>query len=174
MVGRKTWAYLAVIVIILALLVWAIGPRAKTSGSASAAPASSFQLRGLDGRTYRLAAWKGRPVLLNFFASWCPPCRAEAPDVAAAARAYGKQVAFVGIDLAKSEASLNDVRAFRDQYHLPYPVLLDESGTVSANYLVRVIPTSFFITRQGTIKSTVVGRLTSAQLAKHLQAILTK
>lgn len=173
MTGKTKGILWAVILVILGVLAWRIISHAKTSVG-SAERATAFQLRGIDGRTYSLASWKGQPVFLNFFASWCPPCRSEAPDLAKAARQYGKAVAFVGIDLTKSENSLADVRAFIKQYHLTYPVLLDESGTTSANYLVRVIPTSIFITRQGTIQSQVVGRISPTQLAAHLKAIMAK
>jgi cytochrome c biogenesis protein CcmG, thiol:disulfide interchange protein DsbE len=107
----------------------------------------------LQGASFDLASARGKPVVVNFFASWCGPCNSEAPDLAAFSKAH-PEVDFVGV-------AVNDQReatqAFVNKYGLDYAIVLDESGTIGNAWGVSGIPTTFVLDRQGALKDTIVG-----------------
>jgi len=111
--------------------------------------APDFTLPNLAGNNVTLSKLRGRAVLINFWATWCPPCRLEMPAIEQTYRKYREQgFVVLAVDLQES-AEL--VQEFVDELGLTFPVLLDESGAVSRRYRVRAIPTSFFVNRQGVI-----------------------
>lgn len=118
------------------------------------APADDFTLRNLDGQPVSLGALRGRPLLINFWAPWCQPCRVEMPVLVRAsqqAQQADPQGGLIVLAVAiKSEA--DSVRAFRKEFALPFPVLLDSDNRVLNRYGVDSIPTSLLIDRQGTIR----------------------
>lgn len=119
--------------------------------------APDFTLDALDGQQVMLSTLRGKVVLINLWASWCPPCRAEMPaidKVYQANRSRGLEVLAVDATNQDSEA---DARAFVQQLGLTFPILLDRGGSVGQRYLLRALPTSFFIDRRGIIRSIVVG-----------------
>lgn len=166
-------AFFAVLVVI-GLLFWGLRPVPKaplTVGTQVGQLAPDFSLQRLDGKgALRLWSLRGHPVWLNFFASWCPPCNAEAPDLAQTAR-QSPGLDLVGIDLTASETSVAKVQAFVQQYDLGYPVLLDTQNAVANRYGVQAIPTSFFIDRQGVIRAEVSMPLYPALIEKYLRKI---
>jgi cytochrome c biogenesis protein CcmG/thiol:disulfide interchange protein DsbE len=109
-----------------------------------------------------LGALKGRPVVLNFWGSWCVPCRTELPILAASARAEGKRVHFVGVDLEDTRAG---AQAFLRRYHVPYPSGFDPGDSVASRYAVGGTPTTVFIDSRGHRVGTVPGALTASRLA---------
>jgi cytochrome c biogenesis protein CcmG, thiol:disulfide interchange protein DsbE len=131
-------------------------------------PAPDFALSTLDGADFRLSAQRGRPVVLNFWATWCPPCRAELPELKSANERYAGQVAVVGVNQAEPAAT---VAKFVPEFGLAFPIPLDQQGDVSRVYGVRSLPTTFFIDRDGIIRQIQNGPLTEATLAQLLGAI---
>lgn len=113
-----------------------------------------------------LAQFKGRPVVINFWASWCPPCRKEMPALAATARRVGANVAFVGIDT-------NDERgaalAFAAKTGVAYPLAFDPHATAGGNYGVYGLPTTFFVSAKGDLVGEQVGGMTSVRLSQLLK-----
>ncbi len=173
---RYGTAIIAVVVLIaaVALIHWGLRPVPKaplTVGTQVGQVAPDFTLPRLDGKgSVRLWALRGKPVWVNFFASWCPPCNAEAYDLAQTAKkSPGLDV--IGVDLTASESSLAKVDAFVTQYGIAYPVLLDENNTVANRYGIQAIPTSFFIDRQGVIRAAVSMPLYPALIKKYLRKI---
>ena len=115
-----------------------------------------FALQRLNGTgTLRLASLRGKAVVLNFWASWCPPCKAEAPVLERLWRQYrGKGVVFVGID---SNDASSDARRFLSAHGITYPVVSDKNGLVAANsYDVADLPVTYFVNRQGRLVGTHV------------------
>ena len=131
-------------------------------------PAPDFALTGTNGQPFKLSDLRGAPVVLNFWATWCPPCRAELPELQAASERLAGQVAVIGVN--QGEAPI-DVRAFTQQLELTFLVPLDTQMDVSRLYLVRSLPTTFFIDRSGVIRHMQVGPLTEATLAQQLRSV---
>ncbi len=117
--------------------------------------APDFQLQSLDGRTFSLSGVRGKPVLLNFWATWCGPCRQEMPYLQEVYEAYSdKGLVMAVVDIGESKA---DVETFLRAAGLSLPILLDSQTSVARQYRVAAIPTSFFIDRDGVIKDKKIG-----------------
>ena len=133
-------------------------------------PAPDFSLQTTAGKPLRLSDMRGKVVVLNFFATWCPPCRAETPDLVSTAGAYGARgVIFVGVDV-KESAQL--VQEFAGAKGVAYTVVLDSDGKVNDSYDVRAIPTTYVIGRDGRILYRQVDQLSGAVLASALNDAL--
>ena len=118
-------------------------------------PAPGFALEGLDSGEVSLAALDGKLVVLNFWASWCGPCRLEMPDFQKTWEEHREQgVVFVGIavDDTASEAS-----KFAEQVGVTYPLALDTTGDVARAYRIRAVPSTYFIDREGKLATTLHG-----------------
>jgi cytochrome c biogenesis protein CcmG/thiol:disulfide interchange protein DsbE len=120
-----------------------------------------------DGRV-ALGDLRGTPVVLNFWASWCVPCKKEAPLFVASASSHRGQVAFLGIDIQDFES---DARHFLASYHVNYVSLRDGGGSTASRYGVTGLPETYFIDRQGRIVAHVPGQVSSAQLAEGVRLI---
>ncbi|MCC7165572.1 MAG: redoxin domain-containing protein [Anaerolineae bacterium] len=117
--------------------------------------APNFALSSTTAETFTLADLKGKVVLVNFWAAWCPSCRAEMPAIDAAYRA-NKDVGFVVLAVDQME-SAEMVKTFGTKYNLSFPLLLDSDGAINRQYLVSALPTSFFIDRRGVIRDMIIG-----------------
>jgi peroxiredoxin len=136
------------------------------------APAPDFSLKTLDGQQATLSQLKGHPVLINFWASWCPPCRLEMPDLVKAYAAH-KAEGFVLLGLnATALDSLPDVTAFVKEFGMTFPVLLDPDGSVEALYRLRGLPLSVFVDRQGIISRLNIGAMSADQIEQYIGEIL--
>lgn len=119
--------------------------------------APEFELGVMNGGEAALQDYSGKVVLLNFWASWCPPCRAEMPAIQQVYESYrsnGFEV--VAINMTHQD-SLPEVKAFTDTYQLTFPVLLDEAGETAFRYRVRALPTTFLIDKDGIIREVMIG-----------------
>ena len=156
---------------LLALLTVNIGgPGAAVDAPVVGRAAPAFDLQTLDGGRMSLTDLRGSPVVLNFWASWCIPCREEAPLLTAAAREYEAQgLRVVGIVYQDSAESAAD---FMDRYGQTYPGLLDPDGRTAIDYGVFGIPETFFIDREGIVRSRQVGPVTEAGLTRQIEDIL--
>ncbi len=159
---RRAYALVAFIFLLGAAWTWANRlPEANAALAArSVAPQKNFAapplgLPALSGEKYALDAFKGQVVLLNFWATWCPPCRAEMPAIDAVYRAK-KDVGFVVLAVDMQEDP-ERVKAFGEQFNLSFPLLLDDDGEVSIRYQIRALPTSYFVDRRGIIREVVIG-----------------
>ena len=131
--------------------------------------APSFSLWGLDGNQHRLADYRGKRVVLNFWATWCGPCRIEMPVLQDAyERLKNSDVVVIGINVAEEDTLARD---FADKLKITFPILLDSDKTVTTQYRVVGLPTSFFIDTQGAIRAVHVGALTSADLEQYLDQL---
>ncbi len=114
-----------------------------------------FQLEDLEGNKRSLSSFKGKVVFLNFWATWCPPCRAE---IASMEKLYkrlkGKGLEIIGVDLQEDKKLVRD---FVNEYKMTYTVLLDTTGRVGQIYGARSIPTSYIIDRNGMIMARTIG-----------------
>lgn len=140
---------------------------ARTAHVGQAAPAWSEP--SLPSGTLTLASLRGKAIYLNFFATWCPPCNEEAPQIDALARSYatrGLQV--VGVDVLENARKAT---AFRTEHHLSYPVVVD-SGTLRDQYEINGLPVHVFIDRGGIVRKVVVGELSPASMRADVESVL--
>jgi thiol-disulfide isomerase/thioredoxin len=125
------------------------------------APAPGFSLGDLRGRSLALSSLRGRAVLLNFWATWCEPCREELPMLDGIARKYAENLSVIGVETGDPGDA---VRSFTDPLALTsITILLDPSFAARDLYLVRGLPTSFFIDSGGTVRRIKIGTLDSAE-----------
>jgi peroxiredoxin len=133
------------------------GPAAELTRPASRTVlAPEFALSDIEGRAQRLADFRGTVVLLNFWATWCPPCRAEMPSMETLYHAY-KEQGFVILAVSSDVQGAAVVQPFMAQYRLSFPSLLDTTGRVHGLYGVRSIPTSYLLDRHGRVVSREIG-----------------
>lgn len=135
-----------------------------------AGPAPDFTLRLFDGGAFHLAEHRRQVVVVNFWASWCVPCRREARRLVVASHTYrDRGVVFVGIDIQDTD---NDARAFLRQYSVQYPNGPDRNSSVSSAFRVVGVPTTYFIDRRGQIRRRWMGEIHDSQLARFIGAAL--
>jgi cytochrome c biogenesis protein CcmG, thiol:disulfide interchange protein DsbE len=160
-----------------AQLAWVRTPSATPGGPiatpapapVAGAPAPDFTLTNLSGQTVKLSSLKGQVVLVNFWATWCIPCRAEMPAIQQAYTAR-KDQGFTVLAVNLNEPK-PDVQSYVNSLNVNFPVLLDAGDSISNLYRVRGYPTSFFIDRSGTVAIENVGMMTDAQLASNLAKV---
>jgi len=121
-------------------------------------PAPDFTLTTLDGEVVSLSDFQGRPVIVNFWASWCGPCRLEMPHLQEAyTTRQDDGVVVLGVNLTKRENDTGDVAAFLEEFGVTFPVVLDEEGDVATLYEVRGQPASVFIDAVGDVQTVFYG-----------------
>ena len=170
---------LAVVGLVLALAVAGLlitrGGAGNESFSSKASSekkdsAPNFTFKLLDGKDFHLSDYKGKPVLINFFASWCLPCREEMPVLEKIVQAYGpKGVIFLGIAIDDTEDKMKD---FVAKYGVTFPVGLDKTATIQKSFGIYGIPTTYFIDKQGVINYSHSGSVTEELLQHELDKLL--
>ena len=141
-------------------------PTGEAPAAREGRAAPNFRLQTVDGTSLALTDLRGKAVILNFWASWCPPCRGETPDLQRLAEATGAagRLAVVGVN---QQESLSTAKSFLTEYSVTYPVVLDADGGVSAGYRIsRGLPITLLIDAQGVIQRIYLGRLTSDDITK--------
>jgi cytochrome c biogenesis protein CcmG, thiol:disulfide interchange protein DsbE len=134
------------------------------------AAAPDFQLSTFDGKSLRLSDLRGQVVVLNFWASWCVPCREEQPSLVSVAQHYQTRgVTFVGVNI---QDNAHDAAGFIRQYNIGYPVVSDPSGSVYINYGVVGMPETYVVSRDGRIARKLVGPVDPADLSMTLEGLL--
>jgi cytochrome c biogenesis protein CcmG/thiol:disulfide interchange protein DsbE len=134
--------------------------------------APPIELQGLDGKRYNLDELD-KPVILNFWASWCGPCQIEAPMLINLYRKYGDHIEIYAINLTMNDKREN-IEAFVNRFKLPFPVLLDTSGDVTKLYQVQVIPTTFFIDREKRITKLATGIHPKEELEELIEELIER
>jgi thiol-disulfide isomerase/thioredoxin len=121
--------------------------------------APDFTLETLDGETITLSELKGKKVFINFWTSWCPPCRDEMPEI----QTFSKQhpdIVILAVDLRNTEKSDEAVQEYINEYEYTFSVLLDRKGDVGQSYKVITLPTSYFVNTKGEVQYKFIGPLT--------------
>jgi len=126
-------------------------------------PAPDFELQSLGGETFTLADFKGKPVLINFWATWCGPCRAEMPEFQEAAVDNADDLVIIGINNVAGD-DRERIDDFVDELGVTFLILLDEDGSISKSYQVRGLPMTLFIDRDGMVNEVFTGALNKAYI----------
>ncbi|GAB4521457.1 MAG: hypothetical protein Fur0018_01980 [Anaerolineales bacterium] len=129
------------------------------------APAPDFSLPSLKGETISLSGFRGRPVVVNFWASWCGPCRLEMPDIQAQAEKWGDALVILGVNAGEPRG---DAQAFVDELGLTFPILLDADNQAQRAYLVQGLPTTIVVDAQGIVQARHIGYMSGEQLDAYL------
>lgn len=134
--------------------------------------APNFTAIGLDSKSYSLSEFKGKPIIVNFWASWCGPCKLEASELSSIYDKYKGKVVVLGVNLTDTENSLSDVQAFATYYHFKFPALLDRNGNISKKYRIKPIPDTFFINENGIIEDKILGYGGEGALTKKAKKLI--
>ncbi|TVP81955.1 MAG: TlpA family protein disulfide reductase [Alkalicoccus sp.] len=119
--------------------------------------APDFTLETLEGEEVSLSDFRGeKKVMLNFWATWCPPCRAEMPDMQNVYEEY-EDVEILAVNLTETEPGTDQVAEFRDDFGLTFPILMDHDVSVAGEYDIQPVPTSYLIDTNGQIENIALG-----------------
>ena len=141
----------------------------SADSTVSRIPALDFKLKDLNGKEVSLSDYKGKKVFLNFWASWCGPCKAEMPDIEKLYKeTKDSDLVILTVNLGEDK---DTVKSFTDNAKYNFTVLLDLDQSVAAKYKISAIPTSYFIDKEGNIVSTIRGALTLEQMKDYISKL---
>ncbi|RRR72685.1 MAG: TlpA family protein disulfide reductase [Candidatus Viridilinea halotolerans] len=185
--NQRNWNMLMLIVLVSGLVfIWMSrvgsttgvrGPQQNAGLDQPAAPvvgriAPAFSLSTPDGRVVQLAELRGQVVLINVWATWCPPCRAEMPAIEAAYSRYGPEgFTVLAVNVAEDPAK---VAAYMQATGLSFPALLDHDAAVANRYQVRAMPSSFFVDRRGVIRIIYRGPMSQQVITGAVEQLLAE
>lgn len=173
---KRNIILLAIVIILVAVAIYQNQSAVPQVTKLEEAPrigfkAPSFALNGLDEKKYTLPLAERKPMVINFWASWCGPCQEETPEFVRLYQKYHGKIEVYGVNGTGSD-SIDHVNKFVGDFHVPYPVLLDLDNKVSDRYEVIGFPTTYFVDRNGVIVDKVVGMVDSATLESKIQQLV--
>ncbi|RLQ96750.1 peroxiredoxin family protein [Falsibacillus albus] len=141
-----------------------------SGGLKKGSKAPDFRLQTIDGKFANLSDFKGKKVILNFWATWCPPCQAEIPHMVKFYNEKAEKLNFqiVAVNLTSLDKGQDKVKSFVKDYHMPFPVLLDAKGEIGKEYGAFAIPTSYILDEKGIIQEKIVGPMDEEMMQKLL------
>jgi peroxiredoxin len=169
------WLVVFVLVLILGgAWLWGSQPvgqpaTALAADPAVGRPAPDFSLATLAGDTFTLSAQRGKPVVLNFWATWCQPCQRELPALQQAAERFGDSVVIAAVDQGETAET---VQRYVEKLGLTFTVPMDGEQDAAARYNIHGLPTTYFIDAGGVIRSVWVGEMNSIILAEQIAGIV--
>ncbi len=170
---RLDWIILTVVAVLLGS-AWigmtevkasALNTADKPARAALGYPAPDFTLYSPSGQKVTLSTFHGKPIVVNFWATWCPPCRGETPYFVTAAQQWQGEVTIVGVDVRETP---DMAPPFMAEFGIKYPIVLDVDGEVAGVYHIVSFPTTYFVDSKGTIVQIDNGPLTAALLQTRL------
>ena len=179
------WFWIATIGAVLVLGVsWIAYSRALVGGTSTVSneattlqaaavaghPAPDFELASPDGEIYKLSDFKGQPVILNFWATWCGPCRAEFPEFQEAAVDNADSLVIIGINNTTADQA-DQVPGFLEEFGITFPIVLDETGETVKTYRIIGLPTTVFIDSNGIVNEVFTGPLNKAYIESKISEL---
>lgn len=144
-------------------------PSTVKSSDAEKIAALDFKLKDLNGKDVSLSDYKGKKVFLNFWASWCPPCKAEMPDIEKLhQQTKDSDLVILAVNIGEDKTT---AKSFMQSNKYSFTVLLDSNQNIAAQYNISAIPTSFFIDKEGNIVSTIKGGMTLEQMKTNISKL---
>jgi cytochrome c biogenesis protein CcmG/thiol:disulfide interchange protein DsbE len=176
---NRNWIAFSILVLTVgAAWIWVSRPSSAPGAAGQPAPMQGFMAPGFTSTTFAgelvdLAGFKGKVVLINFWASWCPPCRAEMQAIQNAYADYRDQGLVVLAINASYQDDIQAATGFAQTEGLTFPLLTDPDGSINRTYRVLALPTTFFIDRQGRIAKVVIGGpMAEALVRSQVEALL--
>jgi len=171
---KKGWLIISAAIILLVIIYYT--NQISFSQARDARPvegflAPDFTLMDEQGEEVTLSQLRGKPVFVNFWASWCPPCREEMPFIQEAYEQYGDRVVFLGVNATAGDVK-EDAIAFMKTNNFEIPILFDYDGKAIDLYRTRSIPTSFFIDKNGVIQVRYNGAMNYDQIVSYLKKVM--
>ncbi len=179
MLTRRAFTWASLIFLLLGgawIAASALPPGTLVSGNVAAPRAGllapDFELQTLDGASIRLSDLRGQPVIVNVWASWCPPCKREMPAFQRVYQEYeSRGLVILAVDAIQQD-NLEDVRLFVSNNALTFPILLDERSEVLSLYQISAFPSTFFVDPQGVIRKVVIGAVSEPLLRSQVDEML--
>lgn len=139
-------------------------------GLAKGETAPDFELTTLDGEAVKLSDYKGKKVILNFWATWCPPCRAEMPDMQKFydEQADSENVEILAVNLTTADKGMDKINAFVEEFSLTFPIPMDTEGEIGDLYQAASIPTSYMIDTEGRVQQKIVGPMNEEMMEEFI------
>lgn len=162
----KLLIWITLFILIAPIDLYAMGSRSKNSSNHESLlnqKSPSFSLEALDGTTITLDELKDKVVVLNFWATWCPPCVAEIPHLIDIQKDYSEDLQVIGVSF---DESIEDVKEFRSKKDIHYPIAMSTPDIVQSFGHVRSIPTTFIIDKDGFVRDIIVGYHSKKQFMK--------
>jgi peroxiredoxin len=146
---------------------------ATKEGLAKGEVAPDFELTTLDGKAVRLSDYQGKKVILNFWATWCPPCRAEMPHMQKYFEEQAKRenVEILAVNLTTKDRGLDKVQSFAREYELTFPIPMDKKGEIGSTYQAATIPTSYILDADGRVQNKIVGPMNETMIEEMIANI---
>lgn len=168
----RTYIRIAILAVLLMALVFAIYSSvtkdSKTVKVGSDAP--NFSLQQLDGTAVKLSDLRGKAVILNFWGTWCEPCKAEMPALQKQYEAYkDKGLVVLGINIGETPIA---VQPFLKEYGVHFPILMDRKSEITKLYKIGQIPASYFIDKDGVVRDTFLGQMSEKLISEKVAKIL--
>lgn len=164
------WAAVLLVVGLIALLGWGVVQAANGPRDSGLAP--DFTLTGFDGRTVTLSQLRGQVVIINFWASWCPPCREEAAYLEQTWRKYqGKGAVFIGVDWVDTE---KEALAYIKEFDITYLNGPDLGTRIAQAYRIQGVPETFYVDKTGRLRGVHIGPLSSPELDNKIDELLNE
>ncbi|MGC5324500.1 thiol-disulfide oxidoreductase ResA [Brevibacillus sp. SYSU BS000544] len=169
---NRTWLRVAILAVLLAALVFAVySSFKKETGTVQVGDtAPNFSLQQLDGAQVKLSDLRGKAVVLNFWGSWCVPCKTEMPDLEKQYQLHKNDgVVFTGVNIGESPIT---AKQFISQVGVTFPIWLDQQREITRLYNIGPIPTTFFIDKNGIVKDVFIGQMNEQILQEKVAKIL--
>ena len=149
-----------------------VGDTADTTGTSSKFTAPDFTVIDKDGNTVKLSDMRGKPVVINFWASWCPPCKAEMPDFEEMYKKYGDEVTFMMVNMTDGDRETVELaKKHVEDNGFTFPVYFDTEMSAAYAYYVTSLPATYFIDAEGNLITHAIGMINAATLERGIEYI---